>query len=178
LTVTRELTYRASQGNNRRRALMVPGKRCPCFHPHMESDPHIAAGNRRFHSCAFSRIQPSIVFRTNTTTRLRNIPSISEKVCAQYYFRDSLNETNIMPTGRTPIQLGQSLSDAQRGGYALGVKLVRGAYHDQELARHRERHASDNALPPVWSNKPETDDCYNQVSLYISTLSWCQLSDS
>lgn len=48
------------------------------------------------------------------------------------------------------------------------MKLVRGAYHDQELSRHtKARELSgqpqDN-LPPVWSNKSETDACYNEVS--------------
>ncbi|EJD04539.1 FAD-linked oxidoreductase [Fomitiporia mediterranea MF3/22] len=82
---------------------------------------------------------------------------------------------------RTPEHLAQSLSDAEAGNYALGVKLVRGAYHPFEAVAHKARKfvnsedkavvssntglsspsISPEALPPVWENKEETDACYN-----------------
>ncbi|OCH94220.1 FAD-linked oxidoreductase [Obba rivulosa] len=71
---------------------------------------------------------------------------------------------------RTPEYLAQSLDTAQKDGYALGVKLVRGAYHPHELAAHAARTSSSapaslsispDPLPPVWPTKPETDACYD-----------------
>lgn len=72
------------------------------------------------------------------------------------------------------MHLAQSLETAKANGFALGVKLVRGAYHPHELAAHaavREHsstsivpHAlsiSPEDLPPVWYTKDETDTCYN-----------------
>jgi proline dehydrogenase len=41
----------------------------------------------------------------------------------------------------------------------LGVKLVRGAYLDKELARHTK--AGVGTSCPVWAEKSETDACYN-----------------
>ncbi|KZT61796.1 FAD-linked oxidoreductase [Calocera cornea HHB12733] len=60
---------------------------------------------------------------------------------------------------RNPAHVRAQLALAKAGGYALGVKLVRGAYHGQELA-----HAAEHGLPaPVWAEKPETDACYNSI---------------
>ncbi|CDO71747.1 hypothetical protein BN946_scf184920.g31 [Trametes cinnabarina] len=80
---------------------------------------------------------------------------------------------------RTPEYLAQSIADARAGGYALGVKLVRGAYHPHEIEVHKAATASrleataespsgthelsispDN-MPPVWLRKDDTDSCYN-----------------
>ena len=80
----------------------------------------------------------------------------------------------------TPEFLKQSFDDARAENYALGVKLVRGAYHPHELAAHREtqRLLSESGneffssspvhvfsqlseLPPVWLTKAETDVCYD-----------------
>lgn len=48
---------------------------------------------------------------------------------------------------------------AEANNYAIGVKLVRGAYHGQESTRWV---AQGNAGPtPVWETKPQTDDCFN-----------------
>ncbi|THH17140.1 hypothetical protein EW146_g3610 [Bondarzewia mesenterica] len=85
--------------------------------------------------------------------------------------------------------LEQSLKDAKAGNYALGVKLVRGAYHPHETIAHetaaaaaalsgpRNLHSrtslsiSPDPHPPVWSTKPETDACYNaSVHLIISSI--------
>jgi proline dehydrogenase len=68
----------------------------------------------------------------------------------------------------TPNYLAQSLADAKANNYAIGIKLVRGAYHPHELAAHN---ANGNSLsispgphPPVWETKPETDNCYNSCA--------------
>ncbi|KAJ7649532.1 FAD-linked oxidoreductase-like protein [Mycena polygramma] len=74
---------------------------------------------------------------------------------------------------RTPAHLVHALRDAQRHKYALGVKLVRGAYHTHETAAHPataatgpEAHTqtlsiSPEALPPVWVQKADTDAAYD-----------------
>ncbi|KAJ7596517.1 FAD-linked oxidoreductase-like protein [Mycena floridula] len=67
---------------------------------------------------------------------------------------------------RTPELLAQSLIDARAGGYSLGVKLVRGAYHPHELAAHKDHSnktlsISPDDFAPVWTSKTETDQCYN-----------------
>jgi proline dehydrogenase len=66
---------------------------------------------------------------------------------------------------RTPSHLAASLADAKAHNYALGIKLVRGAYHPHELSAHaahgQSLSISTDAQPPVWTSKPETDECYN-----------------
>jgi len=58
--------------------------------------------------------------------------------------------------------LKKCLQDAKRDGYALGVKLVRGAYHTHEQAA---------ASGVVWTQKSETDECYAKcVSLVLSAI--------
>lgn len=71
---------------------------------------------------------------------------------------------------RTPAQLQHALRDARKEGYSVGVKLVRGAYHAQELARHAkvpESTAGDlvgrpsiTNPPPVWEKIEHTDAAY------------------
>lgn len=62
-----------------------------------------------------------------------------------------------------------ALADARANNYALGVKLVRGAYHPHELAAHRavgdartSMSISPEVAPPVWMEKRETDETYNR----------------
>ncbi|KAJ6569316.1 FAD-linked oxidoreductase-like protein [Mycena capillaripes] len=73
---------------------------------------------------------------------------------------------------RTPAHLVHALRDAKRGRYALGVKLVRGAYHTHETAAHPAPDAtagakektlsiSPDAQPPVWAQKADTDAAYD-----------------
>jgi proline dehydrogenase len=77
---------------------------------------------------------------------------------------------------RTPAHLVHALRDAQRHKYALGVKLVRGAYHPHETAAHPAPGAppagkgkpqtqtlsiSPEVLPPVWGEKTDTDAAYD-----------------
>ena len=62
-----------------------------------------------------------------------------------------------------------ALADARANNYALGVKLVRGAYHSHEIAAHRavaydgrpSMSISPDVEPPVWMEKRETDEAYN-----------------
>jgi proline dehydrogenase len=87
---------------------------------------------------------------------------------------------------RTPEYLARSVQDAKANNYALGVKLVRGAYHPHEIAAHersefnphcnnsslnyhigsnsdsKSHSISPDKLPPVWATKDETDRCFNE----------------
>ena len=77
---------------------------------------------------------------------------------------------------RTPAQIAHALKDAKKEGYSLGVKLVRGAYHPHEIARHAKlldtsdphptapqnisvAPALENP-PPVWERIEHTDATY------------------
>ncbi|KZV77590.1 FAD-linked oxidoreductase [Peniophora sp. CONT] len=79
---------------------------------------------------------------------------------------------------RTPVYLAQSIKDARVGNYALGVKLVRGAYHEQENEAFGELRSTGASLsitpdpfPPVWTSKPETDTSYNTCArLLLDTI--------
>ncbi|PIL30760.1 hypothetical protein GSI_06928 [Ganoderma sinense ZZ0214-1] len=91
---------------------------------------------------------------------------------------------------RTPEYLAQSIAVAREGGYSLGVKLVRGAYHPHELAAHPATAAaadksavpqgfgegyspsiSPDPVPPVWTEKAETDARYNAcVRVLLETV--------
>lgn len=73
---------------------------------------------------------------------------------------------------RTPAYLSMSLERARLGGYALGVKLVRGAYVEIENklwqdtivdtppAMLTDAH-SNKWKSPVWPTKKLTDECYD-----------------
>ncbi|KAI5994218.1 FAD-linked oxidoreductase [Pisolithus marmoratus] len=66
---------------------------------------------------------------------------------------------------RTLTHLAHSIALSRKKGYALGVKLVRGAYHPYETASHigssRTMSISTDHDPPVYTSKVETDTCYN-----------------
>ena len=85
-----------------------------------------------------------------------------------------------MTSFSTPEYLAQSIAAAREGGYSIGVKLVRGAYHPHEIAAHPATAASADKSaipsgfgtsyspsispdpePPVWTEKSETDARYN-----------------
>ena len=51
------------------------------------------------------------------------------------------------------------LSFAEESGFMYGVKVVRGAYMEQERALATEKGYPD----PIWSAKTETDDCYERL---------------
>ncbi|KAG8776921.1 hypothetical protein FRC12_000621 [Ceratobasidium sp. 428] len=63
---------------------------------------------------------------------------------------------------RTPAHLASSLRDAQRHQYSLGVKLVRGAYRDKEIAHYANKSTESDC--PVWPDKVATDACYNSCA--------------
>jgi proline dehydrogenase len=64
----------------------------------------------------------------------------------------------------TPARLRNAYAHAASNGYILGAKLVRGAYHPQEIERHTQHSAHKDSPPPVWSEKHETDQCYNECA--------------
>ena len=74
-----------------------------------------------------------------------------------------------MENNRTRPHLFLALVDAHANNYALGVKLVRGAYHPHEIAAHEavandarpSMSISTDVDPPVWLEKEETDKAYN-----------------
>ncbi|KAG8220728.1 FAD-linked oxidoreductase [Butyriboletus roseoflavus] len=77
---------------------------------------------------------------------------------------------------RTPTHLARSLALARQNNYALGVKLVRGAYHPHELVAHSTAASSSasgsiavspDPHPPVHPTKPDTDACYNECAALL-----------
>lgn len=70
---------------------------------------------------------------------------------------------------RAPYILDAAIADADKHGYALGVKLVRGAYFVSE----RKKWASEGrGQDPIWEDKPTTDKAYNEsLSKVFSVLS-------
>jgi proline dehydrogenase len=78
----------------------------------------------------------------------------------------------IEPPSSTPARLKNYLAHATSNGYTLGVKLVRGAYHPLETEHHNKNPANKGTLPPVWSEKSETDECYNRcVTMLLDQVS-------
>ncbi|KAB5591466.1 hypothetical protein CTheo_5070 [Ceratobasidium theobromae] len=71
---------------------------------------------------------------------------------------------------RTPLHIAHAIEDARTHGYSLGVKLVRGAYHGQEISYHQKRLAEAKpgdeieAEPAVWLHKSETDRCFDSAA--------------
>ncbi|KAI0248067.1 FAD-linked oxidoreductase-like protein [Lactifluus subvellereus] len=67
---------------------------------------------------------------------------------------------------RTPEYLTQSLQDAASHQYALGIKLVRGAYHEQEAKPDSPSLplTTNASWPPVFTNKVDTDRCYDTAA--------------
>ncbi|KAF8337661.1 FAD-linked oxidoreductase [Amanita rubescens] len=70
---------------------------------------------------------------------------------------------------RNPGFLAEALRDARMHNYALGVKLVRGAYHEYEIHAHSDAKSKEDSVsispdpePPVWMTKSETDACFNE----------------
>ncbi|KAI0005315.1 FAD-linked oxidoreductase-like protein [Russula compacta] len=67
---------------------------------------------------------------------------------------------------RTPKYLAQVLRDAASNQYTLGIKLVRGAYHEQEVESDSPAHAlaTNVSWPPVFTSKADTDRCYDTAA--------------
>ncbi|OXC69025.1 hypothetical protein AYX13_02314 [Cryptococcus neoformans] len=71
---------------------------------------------------------------------------------------------------RQPTHLTHAIQHAEANGYALGLKLVRGAYYLQE----RKKWLDEGRLgaDPIWPNKPATDVSYDgSISTILTTLS-------
>lgn len=72
---------------------------------------------------------------------------------------------------RNPEHLASTLAHARSHGYALGVKLVRGAYHEQERRRWKKEGRAVYGPDPVWPDKAATDAAYDAgVDLILETL--------
>lgn len=76
---------------------------------------------------------------------------------------------------RTLTHLTHSIALSRKKGYALGVKLVRGAYHPHETASHfsslNTMSISAEPDPPVYSSKVETDTCYDMcISIIMRAI--------
>ncbi|WVO22901.1 uncharacterized protein IAS62_004244 [Cryptococcus decagattii] len=70
---------------------------------------------------------------------------------------------------RQPTHLIRAIQHAEANGYALGVKLVRGAYFEQE----RKKWSDDGRIgaDPIWPSKAATDISYNgSISVIMTTL--------
>lgn len=70
---------------------------------------------------------------------------------------------------RAPYLLDMAIADAEENGYALGVKLVRGAYNVADSRRWiKEGRSGAN---PIWPNKQATDKAYNNsVTKLVETM--------
>ncbi|GMK59283.1 hypothetical protein CspeluHIS016_0702980 [Cutaneotrichosporon spelunceum] len=70
---------------------------------------------------------------------------------------------------RAPYLLDMMLADAEANGYALGVKLVRGAYNVADSARWiKDGRSGTN---PIWPNKSATDLAYDSsVTKIVDTM--------
>uniref|UniRef100_V5F2L5 Proline dehydrogenase n=2 Tax=Kalmanozyma brasiliensis (strain GHG001) TaxID=1365824 RepID=V5F2L5_KALBG len=82
---------------------------------------------------------------------------------------------------RTPSHLAASFERAKLNGYTLGVKLVRGAYVDQENRIWSDKIVDTPPVPgkgadapayegwgsPVWPNKDLTDRCYDGCAIRL-----------
>jgi len=78
--------------------------------------------------------------------------------------------------------LQSSISDAKKGGYTLGIKLVRGAYQPLELSFYAKgsskRVGNTDSEPPVWREKSLTDNTYNaSVGVILSSLKTDRLAN-
>jgi proline dehydrogenase len=98
---------------------------------------------------------------TSQSSNLFNIPGVPTEVCfKRLIIYHSLNSLFFS----TPARLKHALTHASSNDYILGVKLVRGAYHSQEIHQHESNLTNENTPPPVWSEKVETDNCYNECA--------------
>lgn len=72
---------------------------------------------------------------------------------------------------RTPSHIAASIAHAKANQYVLGLKLVRGAYHEQERKRWIKEGRIKSGPDPVWPDKPATDAAYDSaLNVVISQL--------
>lgn len=55
--------------------------------------------------------------------------------------------------------LNLDLAFAEQTGFVYGVKVVRGAYMEQERSLAQKKGYND----PIWASKEETDSCYERL---------------
>jgi proline dehydrogenase len=132
-------------------------------------------------------IRERICAQQSAASRVCDLSSLSTTVSTLIYVNDqACSRSNYS----MPTHLTHSLALARAGGYALGVKLVRGAYHPHEVAAHQlarpagsptgsylSKHSRSLSIspepePPVQPSKSATDQCYYDcVTLLIDAIS-------
>lgn len=102
-------------------------------------------GASLFVDAEYSWVQPAIDRRIESLMREHNRGRAVVHTTVQLYLRDRLE------------YLRELVADARRGGYTLGVKLVRGAYLEIENERARAR----GVPSPVQPSKRATDEAFD-----------------
>ena len=87
------------------------------------------------------------------------IDSIAEEMMVKYNTKKVLIYNTIQLYRNDRITYLNSLLERSQNKFFVGVKLVRGAYHEQEISRAK----SNNYACPVHLKKTETDRDYNQA---------------
>ncbi|KAI0638877.1 FAD-linked oxidoreductase-like protein [Trametes polyzona] len=145
-------------------------------------------GVRLIFDAEYSWYQPAIIaFTLDMTRRFNALPTVPSRSWFSRGIKEKEEQPGVQPLiyatyqaylRRTPEHLALSIAAARKGGYALGVKLVRGAYHPHELVAHSSTSATADAslaspntstslsispepVPPVWTSKADTDARYN-----------------
>ena len=85
------------------------------------------------------------------------IDSIAEQMMEKYNHKKALIYNTIQLYRKDRIAYFNSLLKRAENNYFIGIKLVRGAYHEQEIARAR----ANNYACPVHTVKVNTDTDYN-----------------
>lgn len=76
---------------------------------------------------------------------------------------------------RAPFVLDAAIADAEANGYALGLKLVRGAYVESERKKWAKEGRGED---PIWPNKAATDKAYNESLSKVFAVLSKQLNSS
>ncbi|ORY35407.1 FAD-linked oxidoreductase-like protein [Naematelia encephala] len=109
--------------------------------------------------------QPSLDAYTLLLSMEYNRPSKKEPWSGPLIFGTYQSYLN-----RQPALLEAALQHAESNGYALGIKLVRGAYFVQERKKWADEHRP--GPDPIWPDKPATDKSYNgSVSTILAAVS-------
>ena len=110
--------------------------------------------------CQFAYNKNVAVFIDAEESWVQNaIDSISEQMMVKYNTKKALIYNTIQLYRNDRIAYLKSLLDRAENKFFVGIKLVRGAYHDQEITRSKEK-----KYPcPVHLKKSDTDKDYNQA---------------